>query len=59
MANALPSKSRKCAQLTGSTSNCVDGKTDFKQLNKNKRKRHKTQQKVSTIKVTASFNIWK
>lgn len=59
MANALPSKSRKCAQLTGSTSNCVDGKTDFKQLNKNKQNRCNTQQKVSPIKTTASFTIWK
>jgi hypothetical protein len=30
-----------------------------KQLNKSKRKRYNTQQKVSTIKATGSFNTWK
>jgi hypothetical protein len=37
MANALPRKSQKCAQLTGSTSNCVMAKPiSNKQLDKNK-----------------------
>jgi hypothetical protein len=38
MANALPSKSQKCAELTGSTSNCVKAKLIS---NKQTNKKHK------------------
>jgi hypothetical protein len=39
------SKSQKCAQLTGSTSNCVMAKLISKQTNKNKRKKDVTHNK--------------